>query len=63
MSESAAPLTYSVDEVAKLLRIGRSQAYEAVKCGELPSVRIGKRILVPRIGLEQMLAKSTSASA
>jgi excisionase family DNA binding protein len=42
------PLTLSVDETAELLGISRGAAYEAVKSGELPSVRIGRRILVPR---------------
>ena len=51
-------LTYTVEEAAKLLRIGRNQGYEAAKSGELPTIKIGKRILVPRVALEQMLAKA-----
>jgi excisionase family DNA binding protein len=47
---------YTVEEAAKLLRIGRNQAYEGVASGAIPSVRIGKRIIVPRAALEQMLA-------
>jgi excisionase family DNA binding protein len=43
-------------EAAKLLRIGRNQGYdEAAKSGELPTIKIGKRILVPRAALERML--------
>ena len=55
MSESNPPMTYTVEETAALLRIGRNHAYEAVRTGELPSIKIGKRILVPRIALERML--------
>lgn len=41
-------LTYTVDEAADLLGISRALAYEAVRRGEIPSLRIGRRILVPR---------------
>lgn len=37
----------TVPEVAKLLRIGRTAAYEAVRRGELPVINIGRRVLVP----------------
>jgi excisionase family DNA binding protein len=40
-------LTVTVDEAAKLLGIGRTLAYEAVRLGELPTIRIGRRILIP----------------
>jgi excisionase family DNA binding protein len=30
------------------LRIGKNQCYAAVRSGELPSIRIGRRLLVPR---------------
>jgi excisionase family DNA binding protein len=45
----------TVHEVAKILRIGRISAYQAIERGEVPSIRIGRRILVPRIALEQVL--------
>jgi excisionase family DNA binding protein len=45
----------TVDEAAKRLRISRNGAYEAVRRGEIPSIKIGKRILVPRAALERML--------
>ncbi len=45
----------TVEEAAKILRISRNSAYEAVKRGDIPSVRIGRRVLVPRTSLEKML--------
>jgi len=48
-------ITYTVEEAAKLLGVGRNSAYEAVKAGQIPTVRIGKRILVPKIALEKLL--------
>ena len=48
--------TYTVEEAGRLLGIGRGQAYEAVRRGEIPSVRIGKRIIVPKDALARLLS-------
>jgi excisionase family DNA binding protein len=45
----------SVEEAAIVLGISRTFAYEAVARGEIPCIRIGKRILVPKVALEKML--------
>ncbi len=45
----------TVNEVAKLLGLSRASAYQGVACGEIPSIRVGRRILVPRQALERML--------
>jgi excisionase family DNA binding protein len=49
-------LTLSVEETAKLLGIGRNLCYERVKTGEIPVIKIGRRLLVPRSALEKLLA-------
>ena len=41
-------LTYTVPEAGEKLGIGRNAAYDAVNRGEIPSIRIGGRIFVPR---------------
>jgi excisionase family DNA binding protein len=51
----------TIEEARRLLGIGRSQAYAAARSGELPTVRIGKRLLVPRIALERMLERAGDA--
>jgi excisionase family DNA binding protein len=48
-------LTYTVTEAAELLGISRTSAYECVNRGEIPSLRLGRRLLVTRAGLEQLL--------
>ncbi len=54
------PLVLTIEETASALRIGRSAAYEAVARGEIPAVRIGRRLRVPRHALELLLsAKET----
>ncbi len=47
--------TLTVDETAKALGISRNSAYEGVRTGEIPSIRIGRRILVPRLALDRLL--------
>jgi len=52
-SRSAGPsLLLTMMEAAALLRIGRTQTYELVMGGRIPSVTIGRRRLVVRSGLE-----------
>ena len=48
-------LVLSVTEAAGLLGISRGLAYELVARGELPSLRLGRRILVPRRALVALL--------
>jgi excisionase family DNA binding protein len=49
-------LGLSVQEAGTLLGISRDLAYDLVASGELPSVRLGRRIVVPRHALENVLA-------
>ena len=51
-------IVLTVEEAAKLLRISRGLAYEMVRQGALPTIRLGRRILVPRQALERMLANT-----
>lgn len=53
----------TVEEAAKFLRISRNSAYLAVKKGELPSIRIGRRLLVPRAAFERMLDQAGEPEA
>ena len=43
-------------EVASLLRISRNSAYEAARRGEIPTIKIGRRVLVPADALERLLS-------
>ena len=48
-------LTLTVPEAAKRLGIGKNLAYEAIQRGEIPSIRVGHRLLVPLSALERLL--------
>ena len=45
----------TVMEAAKLLRLSRGLAYEGVRLGQIPSIHIGRRILIPRAALQRLL--------
>ncbi len=42
-------------DTAKLLDLGRSAVYQAAERGEIPTIRFGRRIVVPTAALRRML--------
>ena len=46
----------SVTEASQILGIGRNLCYEAIRRREIPSIRCGKRILVPLEALNKLLS-------
>ena len=56
-------LTLTVEEAGGLLGISRALAYEMARTGRLPTLRFGKRIVVPKKAIESMLDRSILAIA
>ena len=52
--------TLSVSEAARVLGISRAHAYDCVHSGELPSISLGRRVVVPRQAIEELLARGSS---
>ena len=50
----ATTLTMTVSEAAALIGLSESATYDAVGRGEIPAVRIGRRILIKRVELLAM---------
>ena len=50
-------------EVAEILGVGRWKAYELMATNELPVVRIGRLVRVPRAALDQWIADRTERAA
>ena len=48
-------LVLNVADAARMLNLSRATAYQFVREGKIPSVRFGKRILVPRKSLLAIL--------
>ena len=51
-------LVVSVTEAAELLGISRGLAYELARSGQLPSLRLGRRLVVPRVALLAWLERA-----
>jgi excisionase family DNA binding protein len=47
--------TMTVEEAGALLGLSRGSAYEAVRRGEIPALRIGSRWIVPTVKVRAML--------
>ncbi len=54
-------LTLTINETTALLGIGRQLAYAKAKTGEIPTIRLNSRLLVPKAALEKMLADPKTA--
>lgn len=52
----------SVKEAAKMLGLSRNGAYAAVARGDIPSLRIGRRVVIPIAALEKLLEVDAPAS-
>ena len=48
-------LTYTVPEVAELLGISRSSAYECVRRGEIPALTLGRRVVIAKATIDVLL--------
>ena len=57
MSRQQKRKVLTVDEAAHELGICRNAAYAAVKEGQIPSIRIGNRIIIPRAAFDTMLER------
>ena len=55
-------LTFTVEEAGKLLGISRALAYEMARQGKLPTLRFGKRLVVPRKAVQDMLERAATPS-
>jgi len=54
-SKNEESLVLSVAEAARALDLSRVTAYQLVREGAIPSVRLGRRLLVPRKALLALL--------
>ena len=57
------PLLLRAEEVAQMLGLGRSKVYEMMAKSELPVVRIGTAVRVPRKALEAWIDEHTNSAA
>ena len=54
-SRSDDRLTLTVEQAGKMLGISRATAYQLANQGKLPAIRLGRRLLISKAGLERMV--------
>jgi excisionase family DNA binding protein len=57
--ETPERLTYTVEEAGRLLGICRNSAYQLAAAGEIPTIRLGRRLVVPKTALDRLLEAPT----
>ena len=60
---TVAPLLYTPEEAAELLRLGRSRIYELLASGQLPSLTIGRSRRIPADALRAWVEAQTGTRA
>ncbi len=61
VKEPMESLVYDVPTAGKLLNLSRATAYSLAAQGVIPTIRFGKRVVVPRKALEELLASASKA--
>ena len=59
---AAERLVYTVPEAGRLLGLSRNGSYEAARRGDIPTLRMGRRLLVPKVAFYRLLETGASAS-
>jgi excisionase family DNA binding protein len=56
-------LVYTVPEAGRLLGLGRNAAYDAAKRGDIPTLRVGRLLLVPKTPFHRMLGMTDTVTS
>jgi hypothetical protein len=54
---------YTVPEVCRMFRINRNLGYELARTGQLPVLRLGRRLVCPKAAIDRMLNEASNAPA
>ena len=46
---------YTVAQVCRILQLSKNSVYASISRGEIPALRFGKRVVVPKCKLEKLL--------
>ena len=57
------PIYSSVDDLARDLGISRQKAYAELRAGRIPSIRLGRRFVIPKSAIAEWLRTAGASSA
>jgi excisionase family DNA binding protein len=63
VAQNSERLVYTVPEAGRFLGLGRNAAYAAAQRGEIPTLRIGRLLLVPKMPFHRMLGMTDTVTA
>ena len=63
MVNKAEKVTMTVPEAGEKLGLSRNGAYEAAARGEIPTLRIGRLLKVPKVAFDRMLEEACCTKA
>ncbi len=58
-TDTALPILLYVSEAAKMLALSRARVYQMIASGEVPHVRFGKAVRIPRTALLRYIERQT----
>lgn len=56
------PLLHRIPDACRRLSVSRTTLYELIKAGEIRSVKIGARSLIPEVDLQRVLSSRLEAA-
>ena len=59
MGDNVEGAVLSVDECAELLKLSRGSTYQGCLRGQIPCIKVGRRILIPRVALQKLLESAS----
>ena len=62
-AEEAGRVAFTITEAATALSLGKSTAYRMAENGDIPTIRIGRRLVVPIAALRELLLPHSTATA
>ena len=57
------PQVYTAREVGKIMKLGKNSVYLGMKTGDIPSIKVNGRLLIPKAALDKMLSGEPSGRA
>jgi excisionase family DNA binding protein len=58
MKETDSRAVMTVPEAGEILGLGRNASYEAARRGDIPTIKLGKLLRVPKVAFDRMLERA-----
>ena len=55
-------VVYTVPEVSRMLGINRNLGYEMARTGQIPTIKLGRRLVCPKAAIDRLLSEGSSTS-